>query len=286
MKRHIIIVAIALLSTVVKPMIKDPSYWQQISLPNIYVAPATNSLTINGKSSVFKYTLKNEGTPDKIELKMPDAMSFVIKFPTAKMEWFLQDQKCLGGKKDKFASTQIRLRSDHIKNIYGLSFLGSIQNKQLGTSRENHFSIFFHIEECYVGGPEYGFAFYENGKTALFYNCGNCNLNNQYWWDWPGLDRGQIGNENVNDPGNKVANALNDPSQERYYNIQVTKAGDFVVQVIDPKTWQKSECIIKKPTWFPNVYGKGGYITVNAKRNDDSRANMGSWDLQAVKVWQ
>src|SRR3990172_1175100 len=236
-----------------------PSYWQKISLSDLYVAPGTNKLSINGVPQSFKnIKLRNDGAPDKVESKLFNAKSFTLTFPTHKANWFLNDPSCDRLKGHEFAQTQTRLRSDYISSISGLSFLGSIRNKKIGPFNENHFAIFFHIHKCYDGGPEYGFAFYENMKTALFYVCGDCNLNNQTWWDWPGKDGKEIGNERVNDPENKVATALSDPSQKRYYNIQVIENGNFIVQVINPQTWETLECTINKPANFPNLYGKGG----------------------------
>ena len=135
------------------------------------------------------------------------------------------------------------------------------------------------------GGPEYGFAFYEKMKTALFYVCNDCNQGTQFWWDWPGKNGWDIKSGRVQgQQKNQVAQALMDPSQERYWNIEISENGNFVIEITNSHNNETFKCTITKPKEFPNLYKRGGYITVNAKRADNSTTDIGSFELKEVKI--
>lgn len=260
--------------------------WRQIRLPNVFRVPETNVLELDGKlveSRKNQYEFKTDAL--KYKLTMPASANF----PDG-LQWFGDEKKCrekLGTTGTYPKSQQTVLRSDYIKSISGFSFRGRLIHDTTNGSRYNHYAIFFHQQECYDGGPEYGFVFFEDMNEALFYVCGNCNQTAQKWWDWPGKN---LRNQNVKDSSNKVALALKNPDQYREWKIIVTQDGNFLIELSNPETDEKVSCTIKKPSWLENLYEAPGYITLNVKRDKnnvkDTRpdATPGYLEVDTVKI--
>jgi hypothetical protein len=215
--------------------------WEQITLPHVFRVPETNALVLDGKSAEskarqFEFTT----TAKQYKLTMPASN---IK-STDGIQWFDDTNECkkeLNTTGQYPKSQQTVLRSDEIKSVSGLSFTGQLSHDTTNGSNYNHWAIFFHQKKCYNGGPEYGFVFFEDKNEALFYVCGNCNEKAQKWWDWPGNN---LGNQNVNDPSNKVANALKNPSQYSNWSIIVKEDGNFLIEVTNIATNEKVSCTI------------------------------------------
>jgi|GEM_PF-6326396 len=244
-----------------KTTLAKPTSWNLIDLPNKYIRPDSNTLTINNKA-------------------------YRLDFPATPLQWFEDEKECAKeqGSVGQYNKTnQTRLRSNYISSLSGFSFKGRVNRNPAGGSRKNEFAIFFHQNKCYNGGPEYGFVFFEDMQSGLFYVCGDCNTSKQQWWDWPGTNKGNV---NVTGEHAYVANALENPSQYRYWNIKILENGDFLIEVVDPSSYETHTATIKKPDWLPNLYQVGGYITLNAKKEADSKATPGYIQADEIKVWQ
>lgn len=199
---------------------------------------------------------------------------YSTQFPTTKKAWF-EEADC-----KQYRSTSIRWVSNHLNNISGLSFKGLVYKNVLG-KRENEFAVFYHKERCYEGGPEYGWVFPENSFSGLFYICHNCNLNNQKWCQWPG-DCKASGNGCA-----AVEEALKNPAKYRYWNIKVTTHGNFLIELVDPVTFDIHSCKIQKPDWLPNLYKSNGYVTINAKKEAETTVKPPPYiHVDEVKIWQ
>ena len=116
--------------------------WQQIPLSNVYMAPDTNELTVNGQ--LYRPQPKN------FESRLTSPTSYKLKFPSpSNTMWFRAERACQKiNNQDVYRNPQICLRSDYIPSISGLSFLGKVDKTNIGSSEENHFAIFFHEKEC------------------------------------------------------------------------------------------------------------------------------------------
>ncbi len=217
--------------------------WKSLVLPHTYIYPCNQPPCGNRETHVYS-----------------------TQFPTAPKSWF-GEPDCQG----EFRMTSTRWISDYLTNISGISFKGLIYKHILG-KRENEFAFFFHEKRCYDGGPEYGWVFPENSYQAFFYLCGNCNLKNQQWCQWPGDPKSKstckaLGNCSA------IAEALRNSARYQYWNIKVTQEGNFLIELIDPITWYYQSCTIQKPDWLPNMYGSNGYITINAQKGAEVTTN-------------
>lgn len=267
--------------------------WSQIKLPNVFIVPETNKLDVDGRAlSVRKGVHEYRTDAQSYRLSMPASSSY----PNG-LQWFADTKSCrekLGtvGKYPK--AQQTVLRSDHINSISGLSFKGRLVNPDVARgSEKNHYAIFFHEDECYKGGIEYGFVFYEDMESALFYICENCNLieesylkeEKQIWWNWPNilerkkngksiavtdlaLDYGWVRDSLANREA--LVKALGNPSRDCYWNIIIQPDDSFLIEVIDANNMGApvASCKIAKPSFVKaKLYKAPGYITLNVKRD-------------------
>lgn len=232
------------------------SYWDTINLPHFYNYP---------DEQPYKY--------------IPESKIFSILFPTAPKNWFFEE-KC-----KEYRMTSTRWMSNLLNDVKGISFKGLVYKKNLG-KRENEFAFYFHEKECYDGGAEYGWVFPESHFGALFYLCGNCNLENQNWCQWPG-DPNNKGTCKASGDCQKVAQALKNPAKYKHWNIKVNENGSFLIELVDPVNWKYISCTIEKPDWFPNLYLSPGYVTINAQKlAEETVSPTPVMHVDEVKVWK
>lgn len=214
---------------------------------------------------------------------------YSTQFPNTPLKWF-EEKDCPGTKRGEgtWRSTSIRWISDKITRVKGFSFKGLVYKQALG-SRENEYAMFFHQERCYVGGGEYGWVFPEDTIEGFFYLCENCNLKDeklkkeqqQKWFQWPGNPA------EVSGDADYIKKALKNPAVYRYWNIKVTPEGNYILEVVDPVSWELHACTIKNPEGFPNLYNAQGYITINAKKETNLTAQPPAYmHVDEVKLWQ
>lgn len=223
-----------------------PTYWQEIKLPTKYSYPQA----------------ENKDKPG----------IYATEFPTTPLAWFLDPES------KEYRSTSVYWISDKLDKISGISFKGFIRKENLG-ARENEFAVFFHEKRLYDGGPEYGFVFPENSHQGFFYILTDANLKNQHWAQWPG----DLKPENENQG---ILQAIGNLSEEKYWNIKIEKNGDFLIEIVDPKTWKIESLTIKKPDFFPNLHEKSGYITICAQKRKDPTVHPTPFlSIDQVKTW-
>jgi hypothetical protein len=166
-----------------------------------------------------------------------------------------------------------RVRSDLLTGVKGILKRGEFWKAGSDTSVDggNHLAVFFHQEQCYGGGAEYGFTrkLNEGNATLYFFQCWNCNTGDELYtrkavWSFAGSDR--------------------------IYRIIVQADGDFVVKVHKFASGGGLELVhaetVSKASWLPNLYGVNGYITANAHTGDSATADsyIGSYNqLDTVK---
>jgi hypothetical protein len=211
--------------------------------------------------------------------------TYSLRIPTSPVKWYAESE-CFNAleKKPAERTTSKRFTSDKIKDVSGLSFKGLVYKSKLG-SRKNEFAVFFHENACYHGQAEYGWVFPESRKEGVFYLCANCNLGpEQKWCTWPDIGEGSCP---VRGAGcAKLRELLENPTAYRYWNIKVSRSGTFLVELVDPVSWKVESCELEKPDWFPNLYNKAGYITVNAQKKADVALNQSPvLHVDEVKIW-
>jgi len=119
--------------------------------------------------------------------------------------------------------------------------------------RGNYLAFFFHRTRCYGPGPEYGFTrkLNEADATLYFYQCGRCNSGEGRYTRWA---------------------VWNHAGWNRHYRAVVQTDGDFVIRVFSVDARNRLVLVrsrlVRKAKWFPNLYGKDGYITANAHTGD------------------
>ena len=206
--------------------------------------------------------------------------------PATPVKWY-KAPECYNEKENKVSerATSAQFTSDNIKNISGLSFKGLASKEKLG-SRKNAFAIFFHENQCYHGGGEYGWLFPDSRKEGAFYLCANCNLGTgQKWCTWPNIGEGTCVARG--DGCSKLQKLLENPATYRYWNIKLSPQGSFNLQLVDPSNWKTESCEIEKPTWFPNLYDKPGFITANAQKRAEVNVTPSPiFHVDEVKVWR
>ncbi len=231
--------------------------WNQISLPHTYIYPCKNPPCGNLSTHVYS-----------------------TRFPTEGKSWF-PEPDCSG----EYRMTSKRWISDKLYNVKGISFKGLVYKNVLG-KRENEFALFFHEKRCYNGGGEYGWVFPENSYTGFFYLCGDCNQPTQKWCQWPGDPNSESTCKAMGDCF-KVEEALKNPAIYRYWNIKVLENGNFLIELLDPVTYDYMSCTIQKPDWLANMCGRKGYITVNAQKGAETTVNPPPYmHVDEVKIWQ
>lgn len=217
--------------------------WSKINLPNLY-----------------EYPLCPEGQ------KCEKPLSYSTVFPSSPLKWSYEND-C-----QTYRSPSTRWVSNELKNVEGISFKGTVSKLKIGNTLDE-FAMFFHELQCYgkdkngKGGMEYGFVFRQDMPTGLFYLCGNCNIKpGQSWCEFPGsCPIKTVPNDNCNE----VIKGLANPLVYRYWNAKVNATGDYIIELVDPKTGASNTCTIQKPDWAPNMYNATGYITINAKKESD-----------------
>ncbi len=236
--------------------------WASISLPHAYIYPCKDKPCGNRGTGVYS-----------------------VAFPTEAKKWF-EEPDCPqpSGESPAYRMTSKRWISNLLHNVRGLSFKGLVYKNNLG-KRGNEFAIFFHEERCYNGGGEYGWVFPENTPWALFYLCANCNLKDQNWCIWPDV----LGEGECKAKGDceAVKKALKNPAKYRYWNVKVLPNGEFLIELVDPVTWDYKSCTIEKPKWFPNLYDAQGYVTINAQKGAEETVSPTPYlHVDDVKVWK
>lgn len=170
---------------------------------------------------------------------------------------------------DKFEPTNVHWKSGLFSGIKGLSFKGLVfklpEPEEMGDPL-NSFAIFFHERECYRDGSEYGWVFDEYSlPKGSFYVCNQCNLPEvQKWAKWPSESTPTF--EVLEGDAEVVKTALQNSGIYRYWNIEVTEEGDFMLELMNPDTSNAVSVTLKKPSWFPNLYNTSGYVTIVAKK--------------------
>lgn len=188
-----------------------------------------------------------------------------------------------------FQPTSIHWKSDLIANSKGISFKGLVFKQPEFRDQGNplnSFAVFFHENQCYVDGSEYGWNFKESKlPRAEFYVCSNCNISgDQKWASWPGSPSALKVLEG--DP-TAVELALEDSAIYRYWNIKLTTEGNFYIELVNPSTYDKVWVTLQKPSWFPNLYNSPGFVTITAKRQAEEILSPAPYmHIDDVKVWQ
>lgn len=237
---------------------EEGTTWVQIALPHTYIYPCAQSPC--GNLETYTYS---------------------TRFPTAPKHWFLEND-CPG----VYRVTSTRWVSNPLSDIKGISFKGLIYKDKLG-DRSNEFAVFFHEKKCYDGGAEYGWVFPENSKRAFFYCSIQSNLTDQQWAQWTGDYSGESSIKSLDGKCSAVEEAFGNPAKYHYWNIKITPNGNFLLEIVDPVTWDYRSCILKKPDWFPNLHGKDGYITINAQKGADTTIEPPAYmHIDEVKIWR
>lgn len=238
--------------------------WDPISLPNSYIVPCDMPPCGNRGTHVYS-----------------------LQFPTDRQMWFTPEPDCPRFNaygKEIYRMTSAKWRSHYIDNVQGISFKGLIYKPKTSNTNKNEFAIFFHEEKCYNGGGEYGWVIYENEIPAYFYLCGDCNIKEpplQTWYTWPG------NLQCINGDCNGVVEALKNPAVYRYWNISALPDGNFSIELVNPVDWSTRHCVIKKPHDFPNLFKKGGYVTINAQKGAETTVYPAPYmHIDEVKVRQ
>jgi hypothetical protein len=166
-----------------------------------------------------------------------------------------------------------RARSDLLGGVTGIIKKGEFwkQGSYTSTDGGNHLAFFFHQEQCFNGGAEYGLTrkLHEGNATLYLYQCGNCNTGNTLYtrtgvWSYAGADR--------------------------IYGIEVQTDGDFHVKVYKTILGGGRELVhsqvVSRATWMPNLNGASGYITANAHTGDPATPDSydGSYN-QVDTLW-
>ena len=239
---------------------------------SLYVLCASALYTMNaGVWSAVKLDKKYQHPADLT------ANTYSMQFPTTPPSWY-PEKDCYNWDR---ATSMRWINGEPLEQVAGFSFKGLVYTPGWGSDK-NEFAIFFHEKRCYDGGGEYGWVFRENSHKSLFYLCADCNIaNKQKWFQWPG-DYAQVTGD-----VEQVKNALENSAQYRYWNIKLTPEGDFIIELIDPVSWQTYRCTIKRPDWFPNLYKKEGHITINAQKFEEKRVEPSSYmHVDEVKIWR
>lgn len=155
-----------------------------------------------------------------------------------------------------------RARSNLLAGVKGFQKSGEFWKAGSDTSADggNHIAFFFHQDECFNGGSEFGLTrkLNEGNATLYFYQCANCNVSGELYtrtpvWSYAGSDR--------------------------IYRIKLQTDGDFEIKVFYNKQLVHSQ-VVAKVSWMPNMYGADGYLTANAHTGDAATSDsyMGSYN--------
>lgn len=148
-----------------------------------------------------------------------------------------------------------RARSNLLTGVKGIQKTGEFWKAGSDTSEDggNHLAFFFHQDECFNGGPEFGFTrkLNEGNSTLYFYQCGNCNVAGELYtrtavWSYAGSDR--------------------------LYRINLQTDGDFEIKVFLNNQLVHAQ-VVTRVSWMPNMYGASGYVTANAHTGDAATAD-------------
>lgn len=189
---------------------------------------------------------------------------YSMKFPDDPVNWY--PETCNGVAHSR--PTSIRWVSSMQTSVKGIAFKGLVYPYVLGTT-SNQFAVFFHENYCYDGHNEYGYVFWNNTVAPIFYVCSNCNNigGNQEWY--------------------QVNFAGTDERQYKYWEIEVNTDGSFTLIAVDPISWASVTQNVPRPSWLPNLYNDGGYVTVTAlKIYDETLSPEPYMHVDEVKVRQ
>lgn len=231
--------------------------WSPISLPNQFIVPAQANMFENIYSA---------------------------QIPTQPLNW-ARTYECL-----KYEPTSVHWKSDLFTNVKGLSFKGLVfKLPELRGEGEplNSFAVFFHDQECYTDGCEYGWVFHEDSlPKGEFYICEKCNLVGcQKWATWPSDKSPTL--EVLEGDAKAVEAALQNSGVYRYWNIQLTVDGHFILQLVNPSDYKTVSVTLKRPEWLTNLYDMPGYITVVAKKQGKTTLKPAPiMHVDHVKVWK
>ncbi len=242
--------------------------------------------------------------PSQTPFSLTKTSHYSVSFPVTKQQWYATAKE-EGCPNNPYRTTSNRWLSDKHDKISGISFKGLIKKNYATNSMANQFAYYFHEDKCYNGGDEYGWVFPEkvpaDKPQGLFYLCGNCNIlpeelkkkelppheiekQKEKWCNWP--DPTNTGRcKTIDGDCAAVEEALKHPEISRYWNITVRPDSNFLIELIDPKSYKSLQCIIEKPQWIKNLYEKNGYITLNAQKKDDpEKPKNSSWDMVVDEV--
>lgn len=206
----------------------------------------------------------------KTEDYLSSRPGYYTEFPKENVGWYPIQEPTTNPQEEKISrNTSIVWKSNRVSNLAGLAFLGRI-TKQVGNGHEkNEFAIFFHENELYNGGYEYGWVFKENEEAAIFYIEKNANLGSEkgeVWEQWPyGNGAIRIVNGDLT-----LKNSLKELDCYKNWKIEILDLGDFKVEISNPDSGESKSCILKKPDDFPNFKGMSGFVTITAKKAEDN----------------
>jgi hypothetical protein len=145
----------------------------------------------------------------------------------------------------------MRAKSNLLTGVKGIAKRGPFWKEGSYTSSDggNALAFFFHQNQCYDGGDEYGFTrkLNQENTTLYFYQCASCNTGSEEYTRkavWSSAESDLI------------------------YVISVQADGDFDIKVYEVEPGGGLELlhseVVTKASWLLNLYGADGYITANA----------------------
>jgi hypothetical protein len=165
-----------------------------------------------------------------------------------------------------------RRRAALLTGITGIFKNGEFWKQGSFTSADegNHLAFFFHQDQCFQGGAEFGLTrkLNEGNATLYFYQCGDCNTGSEQY----------------------TRTSVWSFGADRIYGAMVQPDGDFHVKVYKVKEGGGKELVhsqlITKSSWMPNLYRASGYVTAKTHTGDADSPDSyeGSYN-QIDTVW-
>lgn len=181
-----------------------------------------------------------------------------------------------------YKTTSLAYQSEQLEKIKGISFRGLVEpwdRQNAPKGGQNEFAIFYNQTPTYHGGPEFGWVFRVDQKEVLFYTLTDANIKGKQIWNQWSASGGKL--------GEGIKNQMNHPGEERFWNIEIIKDGDFLLSLINPKDWSQVTATIKRPDSFPDLSNYEGtcYLTVGAQKfQDTSLTSYPHLKINEVKV--